>query len=151
MKSPPLCHLELQVLALSFNQFTGFIPEAIGSLSNLEHNKMAGGIPKEMGNLRNLNILSLTSSGLSGLIPAEIFKISSLQKMYFLNNSLSKSLPMDICYGLPKLKFIDLSGNELEGEISSSLSCCHVVENSEYYLYHSHWRHTTSHGKFIES
>ena len=90
VKSPLVCRVVMlsRTPSTTFIILTGGIPQAMGSLSNLEelylgYNKLAGGIPKEMGNLGNLKNFSLISSGLSGPIPAEIFKISSLQKMYF--------------------------------------------------------------------
>ncbi|KAL6330022.1 hypothetical protein AAG906_039937 [Vitis piasezkii] len=94
--------VELQRLSLQNNSLT--VNNLKGEIPSTWPSRAPSGIPKEMGNLRNLNILSLTSSGLSGPIPAEIFEISSLQRF------------------------------------------CRIVENSEYYLYHSHWRHTTCHG-----
>ena len=85
------------MLSSSFNQFTGGIPQAIGSLCNLEElylafNKLTGGIPREIGNLSKLNILQLSSNGISGPIPTEIFNISSLQEIDFSNNSLTGTL-----------------------------------------------------------
>ena len=60
-------------MSLSFNQLTGGIPKAIGSLSNLEelyrrYNKFSGGIPSEIGNLVQLQILSLSNNSLTGAL-----------------------------------------------------------------------------------
>ena len=61
------------MLALSINQLTGGIPQAIGSLSDLEElhlgrNKFTGGIPSEIGNLVQLQILSLRNNSLTGAL-----------------------------------------------------------------------------------
>ncbi|CBI31014.3 unnamed protein product, partial [Vitis vinifera] len=120
--------VELQRLSLLNNSLTG-IPQAIGSLSNLEglylpYNKLTGGIPKEIGNLSNLNLLHLASNGISGPIPVEIFNISSLQGIDFSNNSLSGSLPRDICKHLPNLQWLYLARNHLSGQLPTTLSLC---------------------------
>ena len=59
------------MLSLSFNQFIGGIPQAIGSLPDLEElylgfNKLTGGIPREIGNLVQLQILNLRNNSLIG-------------------------------------------------------------------------------------
>ena len=64
---------ELRVISLSLNQLTGGIPQAIGSLSNLEelylgYKKFSGGIPSEIGNLVQLQILSLSNNSLTGAL-----------------------------------------------------------------------------------
>ena len=61
------------MLALSINQFIGGIPQAIGSLPDLEElylgfNKLTGGIPKEIGNLVRLQILNLRNNSLTGAL-----------------------------------------------------------------------------------
>ena len=57
--------------------FTGRIPAAIGSLSNLtlisfRDNELSGSIPSELGNLSDSGRLRFDCNALSGSIPAEI-------------------------------------------------------------------------------
>ncbi|MFQ6657263.1 hypothetical protein Gotur_027011 [Gossypium turneri] len=62
-----------------------------------------------------LNIKAI--KGLTGQIPTSIFNISSLKTIDLSNNSLSGSLPDDMCQHLPKLEGLYLGWNELSGNI----------------------------------
>ncbi|MFQ6661777.1 hypothetical protein Gotur_029812 [Gossypium turneri] len=64
-----------------------------------------------------LNIKAI--KGFTGQIPTSIFNISSLKTTDLSNNSLSSSLPNDMCQHLPKLEGLYLSWNELSGNIPS--------------------------------
>ncbi|CBI31013.3 unnamed protein product, partial [Vitis vinifera] len=92
---------ELRVLSLSFNQLTRGIPQAIGSLCNLEElylafNKLTGGIPREIGNLSNLNILYPFSKNLvSGYIPRRMGKLQNLAKLSLSQNRLQSPIPVE--------------------------------------------------------
>ncbi|MBA0837999.1 hypothetical protein Goarm_010104, partial [Gossypium armourianum] len=65
-----------------------------------------------------------TIKGLTGPIPSSIFNISSLKAIGLSENSLSDSLPNDMCQHLPKLEGLYLSSNELSGNIPSSIGKC---------------------------
>ena len=59
------------MLALSFKQLNGGIPQVIGSIYIMEelylgYKELMGGILKENENLSYLNIFQLESSGISG-------------------------------------------------------------------------------------
>ena len=62
---------------LSGNGFTGQIPDAIGSLTSLEHlvlfsNALAGPIPASLWNLTNLKSLVLSGKQLTGSLPSAV-------------------------------------------------------------------------------
>ncbi|KAL2512294.1 putative LRR receptor-like serine/threonine-protein kinase [Abeliophyllum distichum] len=61
---------------------------------------------------------------LIGDSPNGIFNLSSLVEISFENNSLSGSLPTDICYNLPKLEMLRISENHISGNIPPSLGRC---------------------------
>ncbi|XP_057466024.1 LRR receptor-like serine/threonine-protein kinase FLS2 [Actinidia eriantha] len=65
---------------------------------------------------------------LTGTIPSHIFNISSLEIIAFTSSGLSGDLPVDMCYGVPQLKFLYLSLNKLSGEIPPSLHRCSELE-----------------------
>ncbi|KAF5942322.1 hypothetical protein HYC85_019964, partial [Camellia sinensis] len=94
------------------------IPSEVGYLVNLEIFS-AGALPEEIGNL-NLEILSIPSAGLTGLIPAQIFNKSTRRFISLSSNQLSGHLPSSLGLWLPNRK-IDLSWNQLSGEIPSTI------------------------------
>ena len=65
---------------------------------------------------------------LNGLIPASIFNISSLKYIALQNNSLTGSLPEDICHHLSNLKELYLNLNKFFGQIPSSIDECRSLQ-----------------------
>ncbi|KAL2501012.1 putative LRR receptor-like serine/threonine-protein kinase [Forsythia ovata] len=95
---------------------------------DLSFNPLQGKIPEEIGNLHHLKTLYLQYNRLTGIIPLTIFNISTLEHLGFTGNNLSGNLPVDICHGLPRLKGLYLSSNELDGEIPSNISECSQLQ-----------------------
>ncbi|KAF7121484.1 hypothetical protein RHSIM_Rhsim13G0188900 [Rhododendron simsii] len=119
---------ELQTLSLSVNNFRGRIPWEIGNLTMLKklylgRNNLEGEIPHQLGQLK-LEVLQMQSDGLTGLVPPVIFNISSLTYVSLVNNTLSGSLPMDMCHCLPLLERLYLFGNKFTGRLPSSIGNC---------------------------
>ncbi|KDO48828.1 hypothetical protein CISIN_1g037042mg, partial [Citrus sinensis] len=156
----------LRILRLSYNDFAGGIPKEIGNLTKLEelylsfnglqgaydhgflqifvknifvqfsHNFSKCEIPNEIGNLRNLEVLALGLNKLVGVIPAEIFNMSTIQGVGLQNNSLSGSLQSIPYVRLPNLEELYLWGNHFSGSIpnfifnASKLSRLELQKNS---------------------
>ncbi|EOY13289.1 Leucine-rich repeat protein kinase family protein, putative [Theobroma cacao] len=148
---------KLQNLSLNGNNFEGVIPSSLCFLSKLEilrldDNNLQGHMPMGIGNLSNLRFLYLQGNQLSGSIPSSVFNISSLLEIVLRNNQLTGSIPsislnmsslqvIDFTFnnltghissntfdGLPKLKGLHLSFNQLSGPISMSIFKCHELE-----------------------
>ena len=71
---------------------TGPIPEALGSLSNLQQldlgfNELTGPIPEALGSLSNLTSLGLRNNALTGPIPEALGSLSNLQLLGLRNNA----------------------------------------------------------------
>ncbi|KAL8255481.1 hypothetical protein R6Q59_030548 [Mikania micrantha] len=83
--SPSLLNLSrLGHLDLSYNHFTGTIPNFIGSLTQLSYlrldqNDFTGTIPKFIGSLTQLRYLSLDENDFTGTIPLELGNLTNLQ------------------------------------------------------------------------
>ncbi|XP_057841832.2 receptor like protein 27 [Cryptomeria japonica] len=134
---------ELQVLDVGNNSFGGEIPTFVGNLPKLrvlvmKDNNFTGSIPSKIGHLLNLQILLLSSNHISGSIPHTITSLQAMaiesQDGFILSTSqLSYALlyqdGLDMTlkgtnqhypYILSTFTSIDLSNNELEGEVSSN-------------------------------
>ncbi|THG16651.1 hypothetical protein TEA_007476 [Camellia sinensis var. sinensis] len=117
---------------LGRNQIYGTIPSTIGNLVNLETlggNRLEGTIPSRLANCKKLLWLNLYQNNLSGNIPKELLKVSSLSiSLNLARNRLSGSLPTEVG-NLKNLMELDISENRLSGEIPSSLGSCTSLEN----------------------
>lgn len=85
-------------LDLSYNNFSGTIPEKLGSMSfvqvfNLGHNNLTGNIPFSFGGLKSVGVLDLSHNGLSGFIPGTLSALSFLSDFDVSNNNLSGPIP----------------------------------------------------------
>ncbi|KAL0383587.1 UNVERIFIED_CONTAM: putative inactive leucine-rich repeat receptor-like protein kinase [Sesamum calycinum] len=123
----------LQVLDFSRNHVEGKIPESIGSLRqlrvlNLGSNLLSGGVPvvfcefpADIGELGNLEQLLLQSSGFYGEIPADFFKgLNSLTILDLSQNNLTGNLPRIELF-LPNLVSFDVSQNKLSGSFPNGV------------------------------
>ncbi|KAM6570795.1 hypothetical protein CsatB_018780 [Cannabis sativa] len=92
--------INLAVIDLSSNNFSGQIPEIIGSLKalyslNLSNNALTGRIPLSLGTLTELESLDLSQNQLSGEIPHQLVDLKFLQKFDVSYNNLSGLIPQD--------------------------------------------------------
>lgn len=115
----------LKRLDLSFNNFNGPIPSALGELSDLEFldfswNKFGDSIPSELGALRNLRSLNLSNNLLVGEIPDELKGLEKLQDFQISSNKLSGTIP-DWVGNLTYLRVFTAYENQLGGKIPGTL------------------------------
>ncbi|KAJ1254524.1 hypothetical protein BS78_K038200 [Paspalum vaginatum] len=140
----------LQVLILSGTKFSGKIPESIGNLRNLTEldlsncqfhgsippftqwpmissidlsgNNLTGSLPSDgYLALHNLTTVHLSNNSMSGVIPASLFSLPSLESLDLSRNNFTGNflLHLNISSNLGK---IDLSNNKLQGPIPKLLS-----------------------------
>lgn len=113
---------------LSHNALVGEIPSFLGlcnkNLATIEidNNALVGRIPYELGGLASLRILTLNNNFLVGHIPDELGGLTSLEILRLNNNSLTGTIPPSIIGSNRVLAFLDLSHNELEGNLNSLFS-----------------------------
>ncbi|KAL7193777.1 hypothetical protein ACSBR2_025410 [Camellia fascicularis] len=130
----------LQVIYLADNNFTGGIPEELVMLPELrylflrENYNLLGTIPLSLGNITKLEYLAVERSRLTGSIPFAIFNLPSLLSIFLPQNTISGTLPDDLCLNcsnleniaeeigiLPKLKKLYIGSNKIARTIPPSL------------------------------
>ncbi|CAL5007549.1 unnamed protein product [Urochloa decumbens] len=107
----------LQGLHLSYNNFTGTLPDSVGLFTSLrmldlKTNNLSGWIPPALGNCTFLNTLRLSNNHL-GSIPTSIGALTCLSSLDLSNNVLSGVIIEEHFNGLGSLKNLDLSSNNL--------------------------------------
>ncbi|KAM6595154.1 hypothetical protein CsatA_002857 [Cannabis sativa] len=105
--------INLAIIDLSSNNFSGQIPEIIGSLKalyslNLSNNVLTGCIPPSLGTIIELESLDLSQNHLSGEIPGELTNLKFLQKFDVSHNNLTGLIPQEN-------QFYTFENNSFEG------------------------------------
>ncbi|KAH7690680.1 Leucine-rich repeat protein, partial [Dioscorea alata] len=133
--------LNLEVLRLRFNMLVGDIPPELGNLTNLRvidfaYNLLSGTIPYSLGNLRAMKfaptIFYNTKVALEIYDKISFDYVDNMEILYMISNKLQMGYMdninvnlkgRDVQYDklLPLLISIDLSRNELSGEIPEDL------------------------------
>ncbi|XP_074356218.1 receptor-like protein EIX2 [Apium graveolens] len=131
----------LQSLDLGDNKFSGNLPLWIGidstelGILRLRSNKLTGIIPEQWCNLPNLNILDMAENSLSGVIPSCLGELRSMTHTTLGDSNLwvrytfeeqilmlTKGREMKYSSTLRYVKTIDLSSNNLTGEIPHGIT-----------------------------
>jgi Leucine-rich repeat (LRR) protein len=115
----------LESLCLFSNQITGPIPSTLGHLTNLKDlylffNQITGPIPSTLGNLTNLRYLFLDSNQINGFIPPELGNLHSLENLDLSHNFISGEAPVEFGLTIDNLWRLDISYNNLTGNIPKS-------------------------------
>ncbi|KAI9110819.1 hypothetical protein K1719_018257 [Acacia pycnantha] len=113
-------------LSFEINNFIGEIPRDIGALNKLENllmygNKLSGEVPDMFGNFTQLSTLALHNNNLFGRIPSSIVQCQRLNYLNLQMNKLHGTIPEGI-FGLSNLITLSLAGNTLHGSIPSEVS-----------------------------
>lgn len=109
---------ELRVISLAGNVISGELPKFIAGLKslqllNLSDNALAGKVPQNLTSLQNLTVVSLRSNYFSGAIPSGFRSVEVLDMS---SNLLNGSLPLD--FGGENMRYLNISYNNLSGSVS---------------------------------
>ncbi|KAF9682403.1 hypothetical protein SADUNF_Sadunf05G0105400 [Salix dunnii] len=112
----------LRYLDLSSNMISGQLPETIGRLQNLEllnlsDNVLAGTLPSNLTALHKLTVVYLKKNNFSGDLPSGF---QNVQVLDLSSNLLNGSLPQD--FGGKNLHYLNISHNKLSGLIPQELA-----------------------------
>ncbi|XVF59353.1 hypothetical protein PTKIN_Ptkin07bG0268800 [Pterospermum kingtungense] len=108
---------QLRFLDMSNNLISGVIPESIGLLQNLHFfnlsdNALGGTLPATITTIQNLTVVSLKNNYFSGNLPSGF---QSVQVLDLSSNLLNGSLPPNL--GGNNLRYLNVSYNRLSGVI----------------------------------
>nr|GME02905.1 receptor-like protein kinase 5 [Ipomoea batatas] len=124
----------LENLDLSFNSFSGIIPDDISKLSpqlkvlNLSSNGFMGGIPAGIGGLKGLKELQLTGVVSNGSFPSEIGNLLNLEVLVLSWNTFSpQEIPPSFTQ-LKKLRIFWMQQANLIGKIPKNMSAMEALE-----------------------
>ncbi|XP_052180940.1 probable LRR receptor-like serine/threonine-protein kinase At2g24230 [Diospyros lotus] len=114
----------LKTLNLSSNQISGNLSSNTANFGLLEtldlsSNNFSGNIPEAIGSLASLEVLKLNGNCFGWRIPLGILKCHSLVSIDLSSNQLNDSLPDGFGAAFPKLKYLNLAGNEIGGQASA--------------------------------
>ncbi|CAJ1953670.1 unnamed protein product [Cylindrotheca closterium] len=149
----------LEFLYLSNNLFTGAVPNQVEKLTNLkvlalndnvldgdvnsvwklpkleylflEDNQFTGQLPQNLGNVASQLInLDISSNGMVGPLPSDLFELSSLEIVDLHGNDFTGVIPEAAITTPSAIKFIALHKNSLNGQIPPSLATLNVLDLS---------------------
>lgn len=114
---------DLRILSLSNNEISGELPELVGGMTslqslNLSGNALFGRVPSNLTLLPNLTTVSLANNYLSGVLPGGGFE--QVEVLDLSSNLVNGSLPRDL--GVKTLRYLNLSSNRLAGGIPPELA-----------------------------
>jgi Leucine-rich repeat (LRR) protein len=115
----------LRYLSLSYNAFTGYVPDHFSEMTRLEvfsmsENALQGSLPKSLSALTNLKLLALNGNELTGGL-AEIYPLTSLEELYLQYNSFEDHLSNGSFNRLSDLKVLDAKSNRFYGPLPDIL------------------------------
>ncbi|WOL16861.1 hypothetical protein Cni_G25649 [Canna indica] len=115
----------IRVFNLSYNFFNGSLPLFAGSTNltefDISSNAFSGGVDTEICNSSPIvRILRYSMNLFSGKLPAGIVSCSHLEELSVDLNKISGNLPEDL-FKLSSLKALNLQENQFSGRLSSSL------------------------------
>ncbi|KAG6475810.1 probably inactive leucine-rich repeat receptor-like protein kinase At3g28040 [Zingiber officinale] len=118
----------LKILRLNYNRFSGAIPSGVGlclhlTALDLSHNSFGGSLPSSMRYLTSLTSLRLSNNQLVGDLPEWLGNLTAIRQLHLSNNKLTGTLPTSLG-NLKELNYLGLSSNHFAGSIPDKIAEC---------------------------
>ncbi|GAB4856631.1 hypothetical protein Ancab_040500 [Ancistrocladus abbreviatus] len=116
----------LSMLELQGNSLRGAIPETFTAECQLKwiilsSNQFQGKVPRSLANCSSLQVLDLGNNHIIDAFPIWPQGLPELHALLLGSNRLHGVIPRTFGLGFPKLRIIDLSNNQLEGNLSNDI------------------------------
>ncbi|CAN1267793.1 Receptor-like protein 12 [Linum perenne] len=120
---------EFDVFYLSECDFTGYVPSSIDNLTNLRYlvfsgNNFYGPLPSLLASSKTIELVDFSYNNFNGTIPTSYGHFDNLEMLDLRNNDLQGQMPSFLFRNNEdgeRLVYLDLSSNEIKGNISPSL------------------------------
>ncbi|XP_058751868.1 receptor-like protein kinase [Vicia villosa] len=117
----------LKNISLFNNMFSGVIPQSLGINSSLVqldfvNNRFTGNLPPNLCYGRKLSVLNMGINQLQGRIPLDVGRCTTLRRVILKQNKFNGPLPE--FERNTNLLYMEISNNEINGSIPSSLGNC---------------------------
>ncbi|KFK36280.1 hypothetical protein AALP_AA4G102200 [Arabis alpina] len=106
----------LQSLDLSYNNFSGILPDSIGNLKYLSVLREGPNLQLVLPKLSSLIFINLRSNQFKGTLPSNMSSLSKLESFDMNGNSFSGSIPSSL-FTIPSLLEVDLGRNQFSGPL----------------------------------
>ncbi|KAL6334603.1 hypothetical protein AAG906_019238 [Vitis piasezkii] len=124
-------HLNHNKLSGDYNKFSGKIPKWMGtgaafmnlSILSLRSNAFTGGLPVQLANLSSLHVLDLAGNRLTGIIPPALGDLKAMAQEQNINREMFQILQYTTTLSL--VVSIDLSNNKFSGEFPKEMTNLH--------------------------
>ncbi|KAL9244521.1 hypothetical protein vseg_018290 [Gypsophila vaccaria] len=123
---------QLRVLSFKSNNISKTIPDSLSKLVNLKslylnNNHLTGKFPSSLTSLHRLKVIVMADNNLSGEIPPSVANLPRLYALYLENNKFVGQIPS---LNQTTLRFLNVSGNLLSGQIPTTPALVHFNESS---------------------
>lgn len=110
----------IEILDLSQNQLTGYIPDVTAQFLrlnylNISQNMLSGSLPKVITQFPKLAIFDLSFNRLEGSVLTTLFTVPTLQEIHLQGNLLLGSIDFSLPSNESNLQVLDISHNQLNG------------------------------------
>ncbi|XP_057419394.1 uncharacterized protein At4g06744 [Lotus japonicus] len=131
---PQLFNLNLDVIFINNNQFSGYLPENFGSTParylTFANNLLTGPIPKSIGNAsKTLTEVLFLGNQFDGCLPYEIGYLKRATVFDVSNNHLTGPIPQSFAC-LEKIRFLNLAQNKFYGKVPESVCVLPGIRNN---------------------